>query len=172
MENNSNDIHKQNQKKIEYYIKRLQNINDNEEDIKVVTEDSFENQEKEYEENNRQRTKKEVSLTPLFVVIILGINLMIYNKYGDDNILILFITLCISLYIYRKLFPKKAKKKLAKHFEELLDKITSLFLFLFRDDNKENKSKKYISVSSDDKNKLLNEEEKTDNNMESPLLNI
>ena len=172
MENNSKDIHKQNQKKIEYYIKRLQNINDNGEDIKVVTEDSFENQEKEYEENNRQRIKKEVSLAPLFIVIILGINLMIYNKYGDDNILILFITLCISLYIYHKLFPKKAKKKLAKHFEELLDKITSLFLFLFRDDNKENKSKKYISVSSDDKNKLLNEEEKTDNNMESPLLNI
>ena len=169
MENYSNDIHKQNQKKIEYYIKRLQNINDNEEDIKVVTEDSFENQEKEYD---RQRKKKEVSLAPLFIVIILGINLMVYNKYGDDNILILFITICISLYIYHKLFPKNAKKKLAKHFEELLDKITNLFLFLFKDDNKENKLKKYISVSSDDKNMLLNEEEKTDNNMESPLLNI
>ena len=173
MENNSNDIHKQNQKKIEYYINRLQNINDNIDDIKVVIEDSFENQEKEYEENNRETTKiREVSLTPLFIVIILGINLMVYNKYGDDNILILFITICISLYIYHKLFPKKAKKKLARHFQDLLDKITNLFLFLFKDDNKTNESKKYISVSSEDKNKLLKEEEKTDNNMESPLLNI
>ena len=173
MENNSKDIHEQNQKRIEYYINRLQNMTDNGEDIKVVIEDSFENQEKEYEENNRKKeNKKEVSLAPLFIVILLGFNLIIYNKYGDDNILIPLLTIIISLYIIQKYVPKKAKKKLAKDLEELLSKISILFKFLFKDNNKENKFKQYISVSSEDKNKLLNEEDKTDNCIQSPLLNI
>ena len=173
MENNSKDIHEQNQKRIEYYINRLQNMTDNGEDIKVVIEDSFENQEKEYEENNRKKeNKKEVSLAPLFIVILLGFNLIIYNKYGDDNILIPLLTIIISLYIIHKYVPKKAKKKLAKDLEELLSKISILFKFLFKDNNKENKFKQYISVSSEDKNKLLNEEDKTDNCIQSPLLNI
>ena len=181
MENNLNDIHSQNQKRIENYINRLQNINDNskEEDIKVVIEDSFENQEKEYEENNREREiKKEVSLAPLFFVIMLGINLIVYNQFGDDNLLVFFLAFIISLYIFHKFFPKNAKKKLFEHFDELLNKITILFIFLFKDNNKEDKFKKYITVSSEDKDKLINEEDKTDNNkipyndMNSPIITL
>ena len=56
--NETNDIHQQNQKRIEYYINRMQNLNDNGDDIKMVIEDSFENQEKEYEENKIKKIKK------------------------------------------------------------------------------------------------------------------
>ena len=39
----------ENEKRIEYYINRLQNLNEKGEDIKMVIEDSLETQEKEYE---------------------------------------------------------------------------------------------------------------------------
>ena len=177
MENNNssdkNDIHKQNQKRIEYYINRIQNLNDNGDDVKMVIEDSFENQEKEYEEKNTKKTKnKQMSLTPLFIVLVLGFNLIIFNKYGDDNIFIPCITFAISLYILFKYVPKKYKEKFIKEFEETFRKITNLFYFFDKDINRENKLKKYISVPSDDQKKLLKEDEKEDNFMESPLLNI
>ena len=54
--------------------------------------------------------------------------------------------------------------------------MTDLFFFISRDINRQNKLKKYISVSSDDQSKLLkeneNDDEKDDNYIESPLLNI
>ena len=116
-----------------------------------------------------------MSLVPLFIIIVLGINLIIYNHYGDDNIFIPFMAIAISLYILYKYVPKKAKKKFVKEFEETISKLINLFLFN-KDINREKEIKKYISVSSEDQNKLLKdedkEEEKEDNYMESPLLNI
>ena len=54
--------------------------------------------------------------------------------------------------------------------------MSDLFFFIRGDINRQNKLKKYISVSSDDQNKLLkeneNDEEKDDNYIESPLLII
>ena len=41
----------ENKKRIEYYINRLQGLNEKGEDIKMVIEDSLETQEKEYEQN-------------------------------------------------------------------------------------------------------------------------
>ena len=174
MENNSKDIHELNQKRIEYYVNRIQNQNDNGEDIKMEIEDSFENQEKEYDERNKKKQKKkkkEMSLVPLFIILVLCFNLIIYNIYGDDNIFIPFMSIAISLYILYKFVPKKAKKKLIKEFEETISKLINIFFFS-KDINRENKIKKYISVSSEDQNKLLKEEDKEDNYMESPLLNI
>ena len=169
-DNNSN----QNQKRIEYYINRLQDLNDNGEDIKMVIEDSFENQEREYEENNnKKKKKKDMSLVPLYIILVLGFNLIIYNKYEENNIFIPFITIAISLYLLFKYVPKKAKKKFIKDFEETFNNITNFFFFFFKNNDRENKLKKYISISSEDKNKLLNNNEKEDDNyMESPLLNI
>ena len=166
-QNENND-----KRQIEYDINRIQNINDNEEDIKMTIEDSFENQEKEYEENNnKKRKKKEMSLVPLFIVLVLGFNLIIYNKYGENNIFIPFITIAISLYLLFKYVPKKAKQKLIKEFEEIFIKLSNSFFFL-KNNNKENELKKYMSISSEDKNKLLANNDKEDNYMESPLLNI
>ena len=170
--NETNDIHQQNQKRIEYYINRMQNLNDNGDDIKMVIEDSFENQEKEYEENKiKKNKKKRMSLVPLYIILILGFNLIIYNKYGDENIFIPFITLAISIYIIYKYVPKKAKIKFIKEFEETF-KTLSNFALLFNNDNRDNKLKRYISVTSDDQNKLLKDEDKEDNYIDSPLLNI
>ena len=170
--NKENNLHEQNQKKIEYYINRIQNLNDNGEEVKMVIEDSFENQEKEYEENITKRKKKRrMSLVPLYIILILGFNLLIYNKYGDDNIFIPFITFAISIYIIYKYVPQKAKIKFIKDFEETMKSISNLFL-LFKNDDRENKLKKYIAVSSDDQNKLLKDEDKEDNCIDSPLLNI
>ena len=175
MENNNindkNDI-KQIHKKIEYYVDKMHNINDNEDDIKMVIGDSFENQEREYEENQKKPKKKRMSLIPLYIVLVLGFNLIIFNIYGDDNIFIPFITFIISLYIIFKYVPKKAKDKFIREFEETFNKITNLFYFFDKDLNRENKLKKYIAVSSDDQKNLLKEDEKEDNYMESPLLNI
>ena len=58
MDNNSKDIHEQNKKRIEYYVNRIQSLNDSGEEIKMVIEDSFENQEKEYDENNKKKTEE------------------------------------------------------------------------------------------------------------------
>ena len=160
MDNNSKDIHEQNKKRIEYYVNRIQSLNDSGEEIKMVIEDSFENQEKEYDENNKKKPKKkELSLVPLFIIIVLGINLIIYNHYGDDNIFIPFMAIAISLYILYKYVPKKAKKKFVKEFEETISKLINLFLFN-KDINREKEIKKYISVSSEDQNKLLKDEDK------------
>ena len=170
--NKETNSHEKNQKKIEYYINRIQNLNDNGEDVKMIIEDSFENQEKEYEENITKRKKKRrMSLVPLYVILILGFNLLIYNKYGDDNIFIPFITFVISFYIIYKYVPQKAKIKFIKEFEETMKSISNLTL-LFKNDDRENKLKKYIAVNSDDQNKLLKDEDKEDNCIDSPLLNI
>ena len=71
-------------------------------------------------------------------------------------------------------FPANEKKY--KQAYKCYKKMTDLFFFISRDINRQNKLKKYISVSSDDQNKLLkdneNDEEKDDNYIESPLLNI
>ena len=73
----------ENKKRIEYYVNRLQNLNDKGDDIKLVIEDSFEKQEKEYEQNNkREKYKiKDMSLVPLYIVLVLGFNLIIFNIY-------------------------------------------------------------------------------------------
>ena len=176
-ENKNDDIHKQNQKKIEYYLNILPNLSSDGREVKMEIEDSFENQEKEYEENNKKKIKKKhMSLVPLFIILVLGFNLIIYNNYGDDNISIPFITFAISLYLLFKYVPKKSKEKFVKQFEETIKKISDLIFFFDKNNNRENKLKKYISVSSDDQKKLLKEDEKEDekedNCMESPLLNI
>ena len=174
MENNNTsdkkDI-KETHKRIEFYVNKMHNLNDNGDDIKMVIEDSFENQEKEYEENQKKPKKKRMSLIPLYIILVLGFNLIIFNKYGDDNIFIPFITFIISLYLIFKYVPKKAKDKFIKDFEETFKKITNLMYFCDKDINRENKLKKYIAVSSDDQKKLLKDDEK-ENYMESPLLNI
>ena len=96
MENKNN--HEANKKKIEYYINRLQSLNENGDEIKMEIEDSLENQEKEYESKNAKKNKKkQMSLIPLAIVLILFFNLIIYNKYGEDNIFIPFITFAISI---------------------------------------------------------------------------
>ena len=175
MENNNtsdkNDI-KQIHKEIECNINKMHNINDNGDDIKMLIEDSFENQEKEYEENQKKPKKKRMSLIPLYIVLVLGFNLIILNIYGDDNIFIPFITFLISLYIIFKYVPKKAKDKFIREFEETFKNITNLIYFFDRDINREKKLKKYIAVSSEDQKNLLKDDEKEDNYMESPLLNI
>ena len=175
MENKNN--HETNKKKIEYYINRLQSLNENGDEIKMEIEDPLENQEKEYESKNAKKNKKkQMSLIPLAIVLILFFNLIIYNKYGENNIFIPFITFAISIYIIHKYVPEKAKAKFIKDFEVTFKKMTDLFFFISRDINRQNKLKKYISVSSDDQSKLLkeneNDDEKDDNYIESPLLNI
>ena len=175
MENKNN--HETNKKKIEYYINRLQSLNENGDEIKMEIEDPLENQEKEYESKNAKKNKKkQMSLIPLAIVLILFFNLIIYNKYGENNIFIPFITFAFSIYIIHKYVPEKAKAKFIKDFEVTFKKMTDLFFFISRDINRQNKLKKYISVSSDDQSKLLkeneNDDEKDDNYIESPLLNI
>ena len=175
MENKNN--HETNKKKIEYYINRLQSLNENGDEIKMEIEDPLENQEKEYESKNAKKNKKkQMSLIPLAIVLILFFNLIIYNEYGEDNIFIPFITFAISIYIIHKYVPEKVKSKFIKDFEVTFKKMTDLFFFISRDINRQNKLKKYISVSSDDQSKLLkeneNDDEKDDNYIESPLLNI
>ena len=148
-------------------------MNENGEEVKMVIEDSFENQEKEYEQNTTKKNKKkEMSLIPLYIILILGFNLLIYNKYGDENILIPFITFAISFYILYKYVPKKAKKKFIKEFEETMKNISNLTSLFNNENNREKKLKKYIAENSDDHTKLLKEGDKEDNCMVSPLLNI
>ena len=53
MENKNN--HEANKKKIEYYINRLQSLNENGDEIKMEIEDPLENQEKEYESKNAKK---------------------------------------------------------------------------------------------------------------------
>ena len=171
MEINSKNNHEQNQKKEDTYINKLETLNDNEDDIKMVIEDSLENQEKEYEKNRlKKENKREMSLVPLFIVLVLGFNLIIYFNCSDDNLFIPFISIAISFYLLFKYIPKKAKEKLVKEFEETFEKLINFLLFF--NNNRENKFKKYISVSSEDTNQLLKDEEKVENTMESPLLNI
>ena len=161
----------ENKKRIEYYINRLQSLNDKGEDIKLVIEDSLERQEDEYEENNKTENKKikDMSLVPLFIALILGFNLIIYNIYSEDNICIPFITFFISLFLLYKYVPEKSKKKFVDDFENNINKIKALFA----GNNKDKKLLKYISISSDDeKNKLLKDDNNNDNYIESPLLNI
>ena len=161
----------ENKKRIEYYVNRLQNLNDKGDDIKLVIEDSFEKQEKEYEQNNkREKYKiKDMSLVPLYIVLFLGFNLIIFNIYSEDNILIPFITFFISLYLLYKYVPEKSKKKFVDDFENNINKIKALF----SGNNNKKELLKYISISSDDeKNKLLKEDNNNDNYIESPLLNI
>ena len=161
----------ENKKRIEYYIDRLQSLNDKGDDIKLVIEDSLERQEDEYEENNKTENKKikDMSLVPLFIALILGFNLIIYNIYSEDNICIPFITFFISLFLLYKYVPEKSKKKFVDDFENNINKIKELFA----GNNKEKKLLKYISISSDDeKNKLLKDDNNNDNYIESPLLNI
>ena len=149
------------------------NSKDDGDDIKMVIEDSLENQEKEYEKkNSKKENKREMSLVPLFIVLVLGFNLIIYFKCGDGNIFIPFITIAISFYLLYRYIPKKAKKKLVKDFEESFDKLINYILFFNSKAYRENKLKKYISVSSEDTNQLLKDEDKVENNIESPLLNI
>ena len=72
----------ENEKRIEYYINRLQNLNEKGEDIKMVIEDSLETQEKEYEKNknsNQKSNVKDMSLVPLCIILVLFVNLIIYN---------------------------------------------------------------------------------------------
>ena len=110
-----------------------------------------------------------MSLVPLFIVLILGFNLIIYNIYSEDNICIPFITFFISLFLLYKYVPEKSKKKFVEDFEKNINKIKELF----SGKNKEKKLLKYISISSDDeKNKLLKDDNNNDNYIESPLLNI
>ena len=161
----------ENKNRIEYYVNRLQSLNEKGEDIKIVIEDSFEIQEKEYEENNNKENKKikDISLIPLFIVLILGFNLIIFNKYSDTNIIIPFITFFISLFLLYKYVPLKLKKKFVIDFENNVKKIKD---FLWRE-NKDKKLEKYINISSEDEqNKLLKDEDNNFNCFQSPLLNI
>ena len=161
----------ENKKRIEYYIDRLQSLNDKGDDIKLVIEDSLERQEDEYEENNKTENKKikDMSLVPLFIALILGFNLIIYNIYSEDNICIPFITFFISLFLLYKYVPEKSKKKFVDDFENNINKIKALFA----GKKKKKKLLKYISISSDDeKNKLLKDDNNNDNYIESLLLNI
>ena len=162
----------ENKKRIEYYINRLQSLNDKGDDIKMVIEDSFETQEKEYDQNhnlNHNNHPKDMSLIPLFIVLILFFNLIIYNIYSDDNAFIPFITFSISLYLIYKYVPLKAKQKFVTDFENNIKKVKEFF----SRENKNSELKKYIAISSeDDHNELLKEEENNDNYIISPLLNI
>ena len=162
----------ENKKRIEYYINRLQSLNDKGDDIKMVIEDSFETQEKEYDRNhnlNQNNHSKDMSLIPLFIVLILFFNLIIYNIYSDDNAFIPFITFSISLYFLYKYVPLKAKQKFVSDFENNIKKVKEFF----SRENKNSELKKYIAISSeDDHNELLKEEENNDNYIISPLLNI
>ena len=162
----------ENKKRIEYYINRLQSLNDKGDDIKMVIEDSFESQEKEYDQNhnlNQNKHSKDMSLIPLFIVLILFFNLIIYNIYSDDNAFIPFITFSISLYLIYKYVPVKAKQKFVSDFEKNIKKVKEFF----SRENKNSELKKYIAISSeDDHNELLKEEENSDNYIVSPLLNI
>ena len=162
----------ENKKRIEYYINRLQSLNDKGDDIKMVIEDSFESQEKEYDQNhnlNQNKHSKDMSLIPLFIVLILFFNLIIYNIYSDDNAFIPFITFSISLYLLYKYVPVKAKQKFVTDFEKNIKKVKEFF----SKENKNSELKKYIAISSeDDHNELLKEEENSDNYIVSPLLNI
>ena len=118
----------ENKKKLEYYINRLQEIKDNRDDIKLIIEDSSETQENEYENNiEHQPNIKDMSLVPLFIVLVLGFNLIIYNIYSDDNIIIPFITFFISLLLLYKYVPLKAKKKFVDDFENNLKKLKNLW---------------------------------------------
>ena len=166
MENNFKDNNEQNKN-------RLENQNDNGDDIKMLIEDSLENQEKEYEKKNaKKQNKREMSLVPLFIILVLGLNLIIYLNCDDDNIFIPFITIAISFFLLFKYIPEKAKQKLVKDFEESFENLINC-IFLFNNNiYRENKFKKYISVSSEDSNQLLKDEEKVENGIESPLLNI
>ena len=162
----------ENKKRIEYYINRLQNLNDKGDDIKLVIEDSFETQEKEYEKNQdltQNKHSKDMSLVPLYIVLVLFFNLIIYNIYSDDNAFIPFITFSISLYLIYKYVPVKAKQKFVNDFENNNKKIKECF----SRENKNSKLKRYIAISSeDDHNELLKDEENNDNYIVSPLLNI
>ena len=162
----------ENKKRIEYYINRLQSLNDKGDDIKMVIEDSFETQEKEYDRNhnlNQNNHSKDMSLIPLFIVLILFFNLIIYNIYSDDNAFIPFITFSISLYLIYKYVPLKAKQKFVSDFENNIKKVKEFF----SRENKNSELKKYIAISSeDDHNELLKDEENNDNCIVSPLLNI
>ena len=163
----------ENKKRIEYYINRLQNLNDKGDDIKMVIEDSFETQEKEYEKNQdltQNKHSKDMSLVPLYIVLVLFFNLIIYNIYSDDKAFIPFITFFISLYLLYKYVPLKAKQKFVSDFEKNIKKVKEFF----SKENKNSELKKYIAISSeDDHNELLKEEEENnDNYIISPLLNI
>ena len=162
----------ENKKRIEYYINRLQSLNDKGDDIKMVIEDSFESQEKEYDQNhnlNHNNHSKDMSLIPLFIVLVLFFNLIIYNIYSDDNAFIPFITFSISLYLLYKYVPLKAKQKFVTDFENNIKKVKEFF----SKENKNSELKKYIAISSeDDHNELLKDEENNDNCIVSPLLNI
>ena len=162
----------ENKKRIEYYINRLQNLNDKGDDIKLVIEDSFETQEKEYEKNQdltQNKHSKDMSLVPLYIVLVLFFNLIIYNIYSDDKAFIPFITFFISLYLLYKYVPLKAKQKFVNDFENNIKKIKEYF----SKENKNSKLKRYIAISSeDDHNELLKDEENNDNYIVSPLLNI
>ena len=162
----------ENKKRIEYYINRLQNLNDKGDDIKLVIEDSFETQEKEYEKNQdltQNKHSKDMSLVPLYIVLVLFFNLIIYNIYSDDKAFIPFITFFISLYLLYKYVPLKAKQKFVTDFENNIKKIKECF----SGENKNSKLKRYIAISSeDDHNELLKDEENNDNCIVSPLLNI
>ena len=162
----------ENKKRIEYYINRLQSLNDKGDDIKMVIEDSFETQEKEYDQNhnlNQNKHSKDMSLIPLFIVLVLFFNLIIYNIYSDDNAFIPFITFSISLYLIYKYVPVKAKQKFVSDFENNIKKVKEFF----SKENKNSELKKYIAISSeDDHNELLKDEENNDNYIVSPLLNI
>ena len=162
----------ENKKRIEYYINRLQNLNDKGDDIKLVIEDSFETQEKEYEKNQdltQNKHSKDMSLVPLYIVLVLFFNLIIYNIYSDDKAFIPFITFFISLYLLYKYVPLKAKQKFVTDFENNIKKVKEFF----SRENKNSELKKYIAISSeDDHNELLKDEENNDNYIVSPLLNI
>ena len=162
----------ENKKKLEYYINRLQEIKDNRDDIKLIIEDSSETQENEYENNiEHQPNIKDMSLVPLFIVLVLGFNLIIYNIYSDDNIIIPFITFFISLILLYKYVPLKAKKKFVDDFENNLKKLKNLWSNCKK--NKHSEKEKYAAISSeDDQDKLINNEEQNGNNIESPLLHI
>ena len=162
----------ENKKKLEYYINRLQEIKDNRDDIKLIIEDSSETQENEYENNiEHQPNIKDMSLVPLFIVLVLGFNLIIYNIYSDDNIIIPFITFFISLLLLYKYVPLKAKKKFVDDFENNLKKLKNLWSNCKK--YKHSEKEKYAAISSeDDQDKLINNEEQNGNNIESPLLHI
>ena len=162
----------ENKKKLEYYINRLQEIKDNRDDIKLIIEDSSETQENEYENNiEHQPNIKDMSLVPLFIVLVLGFNLIIYNIYSDDNIIIPFITFFISLLLLYKYVPLKAKKKFVDDFENNLKKLKNLWSNCKK--NKHSEKEKYAAISSeDDQDKLINNEEQNGNNIESPLLHL
>ena len=159
-----------NKKRMEYYIHRLQNLNEKGDDIKLIIEDSFEIQEKEYDKNmNKKKNKKDMSLVPLFIILILFFNLIIYNMYSDDNTFIPFITFSISLYLLYKYVPLKYKKRFISDFEKNLKKIRDFFI---REKNN-SKLTKYVSISSEEeKNRLLKDDENNGNLMDSPLLHI